>query len=217
MTPPLSDHWKLSVPSSSGLLDSEKRVLNQTSIHPTGREARECRCCTCLSVNLSSFRVYLKPLMEMRVFCGNLELGISAPSLQALVSTAFLQVFSGIRLLLLAVQCHKTGQVQQWTTLWTAPKCVVSFLLAGCTVSSWIKYSPAANGTVMKSEKIMPSYKPCKWYNNNRKYCDLYDRSDTHTKISHVFNKSEAKIWRKIFLYLSWKLMSLMQRNMVGN
>lgn len=90
---------------------------NQSSIHPTGREADECRCCTCLPMNLSSFRVYLKLLMDMRVFSGNLELGISAPSLQAFVSTAFLQVFTGIRLLLPAVQCHKAGQVQQWTAL----------------------------------------------------------------------------------------------------
>lgn len=96
-------------PRSSGLpvLDREKRVLNQTSIHPTGREAPECRCCTWLSVNLSSFRVYLKPFMDMKVFSGSLDLGVSAPSLQALVSSAFLQVFTGITLLLPVVSVTK--------------------------------------------------------------------------------------------------------------
>lgn len=71
-----------SVPSSSGLLvlDREKRVLNQARIHPTGRETPER---TCLSANISSFRVYLKPLEDslIKVSPGNLELGISAPSL----------------------------------------------------------------------------------------------------------------------------------------
>lgn len=33
---------------------------------------------------------------------------------------------------------------------------MVSFVLPGCTVSSWLKYAPAANGTVMKSEKSCP-------------------------------------------------------------
>ena len=38
------------VPRSSALpaLDGLQRVLNQTSSHPTGREAPEQRCCTCL-------------------------------------------------------------------------------------------------------------------------------------------------------------------------
>lgn len=34
---------------------------------------------------------------------------------------------------------------------------MVSFVVVACTVSSWVKYAPAANGTVMKSEKSCPA------------------------------------------------------------
>lgn len=55
--------------------------FKSVSIPWAERHWHECKCFTCLSINLSSFRVYLKPLMERRAFSGNLELGINALSL----------------------------------------------------------------------------------------------------------------------------------------
>lgn len=56
--------------------------------------------------------------------------------------------------------------------------------------------------------KIMPDHKPCEWYTNNRKSCDLYESSDNNKK---CFQQTKGYNEGKQFLYSGWKLMSLMQ------